>query len=170
MSYTPLKKVTKQVQEKKPLQWTKWLCSSPFYDFKTSALYTTESRQEFSDWASSLDSEPFGTKAELLQLNRTQFSTLGIFVSEKVRNPTFLLIKIPRDGNWVRNKVPSCSNSALLELIYCCSTVCVWDAATLFVDAGPRTKKEAWVKMFLFVMPFGLHSQSHSIPIRSVSS
>ena len=62
-------------------------------------------------------------KAELLQLNRTQFLSLGIFVSKKVGdrkksdhfyyisfkscflggpsffpNPTFLSIKIPREG------------------------------------------------------------------------
>ena len=63
------------------------------------------------------------TKAELLQLNRTQFPSLGIFVSKKVGNQknkttfiisvlkvvywmvlvfsisNFLLIKIPREGN-----------------------------------------------------------------------
>jgi hypothetical protein len=63
-------------------------------------------------------------KAELLQLNQTQFPSLGIFVSKKVgnqkktkttfiisvlkmysmwsyffQNPTFLLTKIPREGN-----------------------------------------------------------------------
>ena len=31
------------------------------------------------------------------------------------QSPTFLLIKIPREGNWVLNKIPSCSNSALEE-------------------------------------------------------
>jgi predicted MFS family arabinose efflux permease len=60
-------------------------------------------------------------KAELLQLNRTQFSSMGIFISKKVGNrkttfiisvlkvvylvvlvfrfPTFLLIRIPREEN-----------------------------------------------------------------------
>jgi hypothetical protein len=31
------------------------------------------------------------------------------------RNPTFLLIKIPGEGNGVRNEISSCSNSALAK-------------------------------------------------------
>ena len=34
------------------------------------------------------------------------------------QNPTFLLIKIPREGNWVQNTIPSCGNSALLVLYF----------------------------------------------------
>ena len=30
------------------------------------------------------------------------------------RNPTFLLIKIAMEGNWVQNKIPTCGNSALV--------------------------------------------------------
>ena len=66
----------------------------------------------------------WGIKDELMQLNHTQFPSLGIFVCKKVgnfknedhfhyvsfkscilgglsffRNPTFFLIKIPREGN-----------------------------------------------------------------------
>ena len=32
------------------------------------------------------------------------------------QNPTFLLLKIPREGNWVPNKIPTCNNSALWYL------------------------------------------------------
>ena len=81
------------------------------------------------------------SKAELLKLKQTEFPSLGIFVCKKVgnfknedhfhyvsfksfilgglsffRNPTFFLIKITKEGNWVQNRIPSCGHSALVKI------------------------------------------------------